>query len=1150
MGGTCHSGDTAWTQPRVRRCTAGQTDDVELVILLQVETFVDPGIALRCDYSRNDNWVNYSGDFETTELTVAEIDRRGPQGYDEVPENGREWLEAQVNYAGIRAELAASGDPSLDSAPTRFYELRLTEPLPYGELARYEIAVRQPGEAAVSTCRSAVWLVQPEFGPDSLRISHAARSDQVDDWYQDSQHWVLMTTTDERFHHLRLDFLSRPTDPDVPDIVIELTGTNPPVKVELSGPSPYPDTVDRRYVRPILDRTADSIVVSIAREGWPEGLSSVTVVTNASQGPGVDDTTPVDLTGSTEPYGYRPVALVLIQYCIQALNDLFEKPIDAYDPPRNYIEITYEDEHALFSSRPEQRETGIPDGYRYTLLAEKAFGVRTHWAFNAGTLLLMRHGLGASVFQEIHDRVASPGGLSPAIAGEGARRPPYYQAETNRRDIQYDARLVQDLFGRPPAPIYYPDQRTYKATPGEIKSYLRLRNPACPLATSERGDEQGVVQYLVLDRSTVAHLVDGEEQCYFGIGKATGDQGNYLWTDKRTGMRLLLIEDEFRDQLVAADEDECRRGQLYFQLRRRFMRNIRHPADAPSKIMVYADDCEKVSGNGWFDSTDAGNASWWLRIYLAALHWMTTHPWVQTWTVDDPGFDPNLYLQPEPLDVSSAIDAYMDPNGAEDNHGGPDNSWTDANNFRFDDWYQTWANTRSAWLDRDLRSLSDELEKALINHPSYYRNGLYEIAWKHYLLYTHESFWSKQPVDTHDGKHWDPEDFVVSESLQQRNAWVYLNASIWADWAAQPCDGAPDETWAIGPESDLAVHGPLLDLLQRAGTADPYWKPADPETSGRYLDHDCLQNIVLYNRQVMLVIDRNGGRITHIFGQVNQRQVSLSGNCKAPQFLSVVPAQNAGPATFDPACQATGPGQAYGMPLEVQCDGPRLDNTPFTANHAYVATDVLQAAPRLGTFSDPRNDGPELCWIPDLFNHYECDVDRRNPSSPTVTCSYLQQSGLLPEVPAWDSLQGLLARDGTARRSSDGEGVVWHPFRSFSKTIRLTGRRITISYEDVEPGHQVANEFSPDLERLLNGEPGVVKQSRGHRSMSVTGPRNVTLTLALGENCSFLPGASATVMPSDRRLWGEYGRLNRIMSTDLRLVCKEGGDFSYHIDCP
>jgi hypothetical protein len=180
---------------------------------------------------------------------------------------------------------------------------------------------------------------------------------------------------------------------------------------------------------------------------------------------------------------------------------------------------------------------------------------------------------------------------------------------------------------------------------------------------------------------------------------------------------------------------------------------------------------------------------------------------VRAVTVSDADFEPEQYLQPAPVTVPSAICPSVDPKGAE----GFD-AWGRA--IHFDTWYEFWKTTRSRWLDRTLGELSDTLEQRLASWPARYRdNGLYRLAWMYFLAYTHESMWSKQPLEdgkpNDDRRIWEPEDFVISESLRQCGAWVYLNASIWAsEDFRQELAAAPNRTYAIARSTPArpAVH--------------------------------------------------------------------------------------------------------------------------------------------------------------------------------------------------------------------------------------------------------------------------------------------------------------------------------------------------------
>jgi hypothetical protein len=120
---------------------------------------------------------------------------------------------------------------------------------------------------------------------------------------------------------------------------------------------------------------------------------------------------------------------------------------------------------------------------------------------------------------------------------------------------------------------------------------------------------------------------------------------------------------------------------------------------------------------------------------------------------------------------------------------------------------------------------------------------------------------------------------------------------------------------------------------------------------------------VLYNEQALVVLDRNGGRITHLFAMVNRRPVAVSGTYKAYQSLDLDWASDAGS----------------------ECDGLVLQNTVATPNHAYVAGDVDASGTTGGESPTP---GELYGWAyPDNFNAYveqACD----QADGPAVAFTY------------------------------------------------------------------------------------------------------------------------------------------------------------------
>jgi hypothetical protein len=1107
---TCWTCSSLETQP-VLRPSPTVDDGIDLTLIVGVWTADGsvPTLDVRAECYVQGCWQAYSGPPTVLELTVPSIDQRADESANEYG-----WLEAHRYSSDVRAVLDNRPDNPRFVPNNRYYEISLTE-LPTGALLRFEATATPTDRSLVAVARGALWLVAPGFDENDLRESRTSRPSpdgrgSADPPLPDEQWWVLFVKEDDDgFEHIRLDLLRTDdvaNNTAITPVQIRLDDGDP---IDIGAPVPLPWTNDEPddYVWPIIDRSTDSILLSVKR-GAAEPLQTVEISTG--RGPAADThAVSLDPSDVDQDFGFRPTALILLQYCIQGFNDLFASPIAAYRPPRNYIEVTFADEAAAYSSRPGFRENHIPDGYRYALEAQRDYQVKTQWAFNAGVLMLLRYGLPAEQFALLTDQVTS-GLISPSNAGFGAHRPPYYQHYSNQRELILGDQVIESSLGRASDRTYYPDQRIYLATPSEVATYSTLL-------------ERDQLRYLVLDRSTVAGQVGGTDVCLFGEGHSTGDDGNYLWKEAATGLTVLLIEDQLRNEMLNAGPDEILKGQLGYWLRRRLMLAVRFRKPGPSKIYVYGDDLDHACGDGWFD----GSPIFYTRGYLAALCWIRNHPWVRAWTVDEDGFDPTLYRQPQPITVTSAICPSVDPLGVEsyDRQG---------NQIHFNTWYEWWATTMSSWLGCSLRELSDTLEDQLVAWPERYRNGLYELAWLYFLACTHESMWSQQPLTNPNGdpQSWPPEDFVVSESIQQRHAWVYLNAAIWAHW----CDGQPSgedgQTYVIScaePSQSERSGGPLLELVRQQGSADPYWPGGhSPSQQGTYWDHDCLSTIVLYNRVALVVIDRNGGRITQVFTRVEGRPISVSGTIKSHQFLT--------PGPVD----------------QIPCDGVRLQNTVFTPNHCYIASDVHQASWLAGTYTDPRQpDQQLLTWYPDNFNVYDCEAETDN-ESPVVTCRYGPGTGDQPTLPITPAkFDDACRTDGAARRTGQ-PGIVWHSGNEFSKTIRLVNDRIEIRYAGVAPGHVVSNEFTVDLERaVLEGVGQRRTADRSGRRTTIVNEAGVQVAVELRDNCGFASAQQPVSLSNpDGAAPETYDALRRVLTDDLQVSCVAGGRFGYDIVLP
>ena len=1089
---TCWTAADLETQPRIRTTGPGR---VEATFVVGVWSALDhkTTIAVLAELSDQGQWRRVGpASVRCTDLVAAEFERRDEAANS--AERAHAWLESTRHLVDVRQHLVGQLDePSL--YPHQCYVEVVLSDLPAGALLRFTATATDSMTAQQATSApTGLWLVDHAFTASDVIATRTFPGELRDD-----QWWVLMRHSDADFDHIRLDLLK------THNLVRRLLASNlAPVRISLDGHSYDADRaqpfstgpVDETFIGVRVDRSTDSVVITRRRVG-----PDPTVITIATRTDGPDpDRHPVPLAGPVPP---RPVALMVVAYAIQGLNDLFADPLDRYDPPRSFAEVAYSDEKALFSGRPESAENTMADGYRYVLAAQRDYDVPAVWALNAGALLLLKHSLPTRRFHELTQAVRD-GVISVANAGTGAHRNCCYEAETNVQEITRADQLIRRILAHEGVPaktngLYFPDSRVYAANPAELASYATLVS-------------SGLVTTVLLDRSTVAHAGAGGDQLYFGDDTATAENGNHLWTDAVSGLQVALIEDRVRNQLVSGSEDELPRGQLDYGLRRLFMWTLANQTGPKPKLFCFGDDIDHLAGNGWFDG-DYTKMKAFSRAFLAAVCWVHTHPWMQARTVGDPDFEADFLRTDETLAISSAIDATMDPGGATTKRGQFDHD------LHFDAWVEAWAATTSPWLGTTLAEITQTLQARLISWPQPHRNELYEIAWTYFLSCTHESMWSKEPLEGIKERQveqpfsWEPEDFVISESLQMRNAWVYLNAAVWATWADTHPGSA---TFVLDPATvhDVAQCGSLLDDLRAAHSADAWWAGAPPNGHGLYWDRDLLPNTVLYNDHALAVLDRNGGRITQLFSRVGGRPVAVSGTNKAYQFLAVGPPQ-------------------------VACDGQRVQNTVYTPNHAYVATDVLQARPRPGTYEDMRPAAKvNPTWLPDNLNAYEC-TPVPGPTA-TVECRYLETPPIqLPtdDPLPWAAVVDQLVLDGNLRRAGQ-PGIVWHDAAPFRKIIELTGRTLRVRYHDTEAGHLVANEFSVDLHDLLTGGERQVRMV-DNSVATVSSAGGDTVTIRLGAGCAF-----------SNRCRQPDGPGSRVLTENIEIVGRQAGGFDYTVELP
>jgi hypothetical protein len=780
--------------------------------------------------------------------------------------------------------------------------------------------------------------------------------------------------------------------------------------------------------------------------------------------------------------------LLVAHFCIQAVNDLLEVPFDGapkgvYGPPRTYMQVTMRDEDGLYSSRP-----GVdkPNGGGYVdgLTMHRRFGVPYHLALNGGVLVLAAHDC-ADDLDTLRADVAS-GLARPAIAGYGSHRIPYYSAEANIRDVTACLDVLDTyLEPRSTPTVFYPDQRLYRQRPETVEL---LDSPH--------------VEYVVLDSATgyydnVASVVPGANAAGCDLGPTM------LWTDETTTAHVLFIDTTLKD--TAFGGDSWAFGKPDLAVRRRFMRMALDPRLRERNLLVYGDDFEKACNNGWFEHVSGMRERW-----AAFLEWVAAHrSWLQVVTAED--LDPDADSVGT-IDVVESIDATLDPGGirTKDVYGNP---------FHYDTWQRAWSDTEALWIGGTLGEITDTVETALRCWPDDARDQLHETAWLAFLMDQHENAWNMQALEGGDPNLrpiGDPEEFTVVEGLQVRNVLVWLKASLWARWAR---NARPGETWVDD--------GPVFDAIRRLpDTVGVTPAARDLVRDPQRWDGDPLETAVLYNTEALVVVDRNGGRVTHAFVLRDGVPRTVSGTFKSYQYRD-----------------------SGGR----ECDGPVVQNTVWTPNHRYVGTDLDLLHQR--TVRWPQNrpglpDRPAMTDVertfPDNFNAYDCDTAA---VAGAVVCTYTPKDPPAADLDA-AALRSLLEQDGRARRDGVGCPVVWHALITFVKTFTLRGSTLEVSYTGVPVGHLVDNEFCVDLFAGAQRRALLTREvDRATGTAVIAMPGEGAVMLRTGSGCEITPDSSLRTVEEATAAGRvrEFLSLHRVLTEAVQLRAT-ASEFDYAVE--
>lgn len=895
--------------------------------------------------------------------------------------------------------------------------------------------------------------------------------------------YVMYLKSTEQYHLIRIDFVDlipengRPT----PDINLEIG--------EYKWNFSWHSETNKLSNMPNINPFQDYIIFTIPKSEIPEIQNIKWRKDHVSM----------------STYTQCNARMMFIHYCMQGLNDLFEEPNKGYSPPRSFIETTMMDEFATFSSRPNAEEIRrIGDGYVFTMREHDKYGIKYLWTFNGGIITLISQDCKLHL-EHIKEYIAK-GILEPTIAGFGGHRLPYYQQETNDFSIKYGKLLLNEILGSCNE-AYYLDQRLYK----------QIQNVTKPLVDNVKyivvDDETGYIPYSnsnlnSFDPSLTPRInqpgLDGIGDFRNIIRHDANPDHQYLWKDSTTNLYILYINSELRNKICGSTAYEYTRGKLNYDLRLKLFYIATNIEKYKKHLLIYSDDADKASGNGWFDGDYGKGENEYLRMFSAALEWISSKPWITSLSLKD--IDPESEIIGT-IDMRTATCPSVDRRTSEtlvdkyNNLGlaGVLNYDKYGKLLHFDAWYDAWKNYKSPWLDMTLEEISQYVEYSIIDWPEKYKNNqLYDLARMNFSMNIHEPQWNKQPLEENANTTdvLEPEDFVISSTLQIRNSLVFLYASIWANLATS------------NTIRSLYVNaGPVIDELTKINFSSRSGQYSEKQMIDDPLkwDFDLFQNIIIYNNTMLIVLDQNGGRITHLFEIKDNVAICLSGHFKAFQFIT---------------SSKTTSGS------NLACDGKLIQNTIFTPNHRYIASDVKQSIGWTGQTFDPRppksGGGVISCYYPDNFNCYDYEITDLNEIKfyyklkTPFNFTYYNDDTFYKDLVT--DRQLIMEHFNVHGNTKVAPGIVYHKGAEFTKTISINGNKINIVYHSVESDHLVANEFCCNLyESVTTGERPTMTIDQDTCLFSIG--ENKYCKIILGDNCSF-----TEVMHERRDNRREYSR--------------------------
>lgn len=462
-----------------------------------------------------------------------------------------------------------------------------------------------------------------------------------------------------------------------------------------------------------------------------------------------------------------------------------------------------------------------------------------------------------------------PGSLIGGVLAEHIM--PYFEGDVNRRSIEQNNELVQQLFGLTTndMKVMHVPERVFHSNTNS--PYV---NPAGPLKGKPFEDIVATgFEATYLDEVTHLHWwFYPNEQNNAGWdtndwGRWAGGGGNdeepyHHKVHKINGVYTFMINDR-EDQEKFGNDD----GGMLKATRYSLLRKARH-ADS-SQVTIVFDDWEAFAGNSFASSTPNNNADQWDR----TLRWAANHPWIEivnlkevlgwakadsSWVVDH-GF---VY------DKSSQTYEWL-KRAAEHNYDHWYYGFTNGSGVMEESFYGRRPPVSPGFVPPGMKIYGDLNTPGTLMRDSWDRiteitsPALRKLAEWMYSAMIYETAWHDENPPNgwpFDGKTW----LAWPDAYKSRNYQVTFNrpeANSYED--GQPMDWTSG--WALKLHAHVRNAGEFKAASEWVANVRSGAQGVAPTAFSADLDDDTQHEYVLCNNRVFLIFERWGARLVKAF---------------------------------------------------------------------------------------------------------------------------------------------------------------------------------------------------------------------------------------------------------------------------------------------